>query len=433
MIRLGLLVAALIASPHAAAREPRSLDAALKQLEHQDLFSGAVVMRGERVRFARGYGPADPRSGRAFLPDTSVDSASLAKPLTAAAVLMLAREGKLDLDARVRRYLSDYPHRSATVRHLIAHSAGIELPNSIIGKTNKQLLAELSDAKLPPSFQPGSAFAYCNLCYVALASVVEKTSGQHYLEFARSRLNLPVGVTIRPHRLADWADRGIGYSRNAVGKIEMADSYEDERFYGTANLSISASQLAEWGAKWWQAPLTTIQPLATTPALIGGKTSGLTWGNWYCASGGRRCHYLGHHEGFHHMLYWDADRRISVALVTNNSMRATLHQPLQRALVAFAEGRPRAARRALAAEPADTPVPAGEFELPTGERVRIISERKKLKLERRGLLYEAFLVGSGIRYVPGLDLYLTGHQHGRVRWISLYEDFVARPSRAGAN
>ena len=37
-----------------------------------------------------------------------------------------------------------------------------------------------------------------------------------------------------------------------------------------------------------------------------GKPSGLGWGYWYCPSKREQCHYLGHHEGFHHLLYWDA-------------------------------------------------------------------------------------------------------------------------------
>ena len=429
MIRLALAAVALGLPALAEAAEPAGLHAALQQLERENKFSGAVVVRGATgVRFARGYGPADPRTGRKFTPDTPVDSASTAKPVTAAAVLLLARDGKLDLDAPVRRYLPEYPHATATVGHLLAHSAGLRMPSSIVGKTNEQMLAEARGQL--PLFAPGSAFAYCNFCYIALASLAEKVSGRHLLDFARSRLRLPAGVGIRPARLADWSGRAIGYRRNAVGKVELADSYEHERFYGTANLSISAAQLAQWGAQWWRPPLAALRPVATTPARIAGKTSGLTWGNWYCAPGGRRCHYLGHHEGFHHMLYWDADRRISVAMVTNNTMRPTLHQPLQRALIAFAEGRLRAARRELAAEPADLEVPTGEFELGAGERVRIFAEGKGLKLERDGLAYDAFLVGAGTRYVPGLDLYLTGSPGGRLRWLGLYEDFLARPVRA---
>jgi hypothetical protein len=126
------------------------------------------------------------------------------------------------------------------------------------------------------------------------------------------------------------------------------------------------------------------------------------------------------------MLYWDADRRISVAMVTNNSLPATLHQPLQRALIAFVEGRASAARRELASEPADLAVPTGRFELPTSEKVRILAEVKDVKLERGGLRYDAYPVGAGIRYVPGLDLYLTGTPDGALRWLTLYEDYLVR-------
>jgi CubicO group peptidase (beta-lactamase class C family) len=277
MVRLALAAIALVPGVSEAAREPAGLHAQLQQLERQNRFSGAVVVRGaEGVRFARGYGWADPRTARPFTPDTPVDSASLAKPVTAAAVLMLARDGKLDLDAPVSRYLPDYPHRSATVRHLLSHSAGLVLPGSIIGKTNEQMLAEAGDRKLPPRFPPGTAFTYCNLCYIALASLIEKVSGRHYLDFVRSRVQLPPGVTIRPARLADWTGRAIGYGRDAAGKIEIADSYEDERFYGTANFSISAAQLALWGSNWWRSPLAALRPLAATPATIAGRISGLT-------------------------------------------------------------------------------------------------------------------------------------------------------------
>lgn len=426
MFWLAVAASSLTAGPIATQREPSGLHAALRKLEREESFSGAVVVRGaEGVRFARGYGPANPWTGVAFTPDTPVDSGSLAKPVTATAVLMLARDGKIDLDAPVRNYLANYPHPSATVRHLLAHSAGLRLQDVIVGKSNEQMLDEVRDQ--PPRFAPGSAFTYCNLCYIALASLIEKVSGQNYLSFVHTRVALPASVTIRPARLADWTGRAIGYSRNASGKVELADSYEDERFYGTANLSISASQLAEWGAQWWRPSLSANRAFATAPAVISGKISGLSWGNWYCAPSRRRCHYLGHHEGFHHMLYWDADRKISVAMVTNNSMRPTMHQPLQRALVAFAEGRPAAAQRELASVPADLPVPTGFFELRDGERVRVLAEGDDIKVERRGLRYGAFLVGSGVRYVPGLDLYLTGAPGGRLRWIGLYEDVLARP------
>ena len=244
---------------------------------------------------------------------------------------------------------------------------------------------------------------------------------------ARELAGLPPGVTIRPQRLAAWTGRAIGY-RRVAGRLERFDSWEGEAFYGAANLSISAAQLAEWGAQWWQAPVAAIRPLATTAAMISGKESGLSWGNWYCASTRRQCHYIGHHEGFHHLLYWDANRRLSVAMVTNNTLDAGLQQRLQRALVAFAENRPADARRELARPLAGRDPEPGQFRFADGELVEVMARGGQALVRRDGLDYPAYPIGPGVRYLPGVDAYVSQAADGALRWLSLYED--ARAARS---
>ena len=433
---IALVVATLVASVAVPASDSTPLDEALQKLALDGRFSGAVVIRdADGVRFARGYGLADPFSARPFTPGTPVDSASLAKPVTAAVVLQLARDGKLDLDAPVRRYLDRYPQESATVRQLLAHSAGMLLENKVeplANKTNEMVMNEVADLKLPPMFAPGTEFAYCNTCYMTLALLTEKVTGTPHLALAQDLVALPKDVTIRPLRLADWQGRAIGYRRVADGKLERADSYESEAFYGSGNLSISALQLAEWGSEWWQPRLASIRTLATTPAQIAGNTSGLTWGSWYCATDGQRCHYLGHHEGFHHMLYWDASRRISIAMVSNNTLAPALQQRLQRALVAFATGDAPTGERELNALLPNAPLHPGRYALAGGETVAITSDAGRVWIERRGLRYRAFRAGptTSIRYVPGMDIYLAGSPDDHLHLLSLYEDFDATPIAA---
>jgi CubicO group peptidase (beta-lactamase class C family) len=351
--------------------------------------------------------------------------------MTAAAVLLLAREGHLHLDAPVRRYLSEYPHPDTTVRHLLAHSAALpleETPENLAGKTNRALLTQA--AKKAPLFNPGTAFAYCNLCYAALAMLIERVSGQPYLDFLHGRLSVPAGVTYRPQRLAEWKARAIGYRRSDDGKKELFDSWEGEAFYGAANLSLSAKQLAEWGTNWWTPSLTAIRAGATAPALIAGKPSGLSLGSWYCAPERRRCHYLGHHEGFHHMLYWDVERRLSVAMVTNNALAPAIHQSLQRALILFAEDRPGVAQQALKTKLPSLEAPTGEITTRAGETITVQKAGSTMFVERSGVTYPAFRTGSAIRYVPGLDGYLAGDSHGRLHWLTLYDEAVGHPVRS---
>lgn len=434
--KLLMAAAALaVASPSARAGEPPGLHAALERLSREGRFSGAVVVRdASGVRFARGYGPADPFTDRRFTPDTPVDSASLAKPVTAAAILVLARDRKIDLDAHVRRYLPEYPHEATTIRHLLAHSAGLpfdDSPEALVGKSNAGLLAAVGASGTGPLFPPGTGFDYCNLCYATLALLIERVAGMHYLDFVRKRVALPPGVTLRPASLARWKGRAIGYRRSASGRLDPADSYDGEVFYGTANFSISAAQLARWGSEWWKPQLAPLGTIATTAARIAGRPSGLTWGNWYCAPRGQRCHYLGHHEGFHHMLFWDRERKLSIAMVSNNSVAPALQQRLQRALVSFAAGRPRDGERELQAELADTDVAPGAYALTSGDRVFVNRQGSGTWVERGGIRYRAYRIGKGIRYVPGLDAYVAGAGNGRLRWLSLYEDELgmARSSR----
>ena len=286
---------------------------------------------------------------------------------------------------------------------------------------------EIAERQLPPTFTPGTAFSYCNFCYTTLALLIERVSGTSYLTLGQKRLALPAGVTIRPLHLADWPDRAIGYRRTPEGKIERADSYESEAFYGSANLSISASQLAQWGAEWWKAQLAPIRTRAVVPARIDGKLSGLSWGNWYCSSKRERCHYLGHHEGFHHMLYWDADRRISVAMVSNNTLAPGRQQRLQRALVAFAEKRSTEGLDELRSDLPDNPVQSGTYVLPSAETVVVSSNDNLVSVVRSGISYPAYRIGAGILYVPGLDTYLAGAADGRLHWLNLYEDMLGDP------
>jgi CubicO group peptidase (beta-lactamase class C family) len=431
LLKLSLLIGSAFAPIIAisgALAEPPGLHEALDELARGQSFSGSLVVVGaEGVRFARGYGLADPFEGRAFAPDTPVDSGSLAKPVTAAAILALAQDGRIRLDSPVQHYLPEFPQPETLVGDLLAHSAGLDLDDSaqgVAGKTNAMLLRDSPD----PLFPPGTRFAYCNLCSITLALLIERVTGQHYLDFVRARLALPEGVGLRPRSLSDWHGRAIGYRLAHDGKPERFDSWDDELLYGAANFSISALQLAQWGSQWWKPSLEPLRSIATVPARIGERHSGLTLGNWYCAPTGLQCHYLGHHQGFHHMLYWDSGRQVSVAMVSNNALDPAIHQRLQRSLVAFVNGDSDRARSELQSPLTGQDVGQGKYELPSGEIVEIVAAEDLKSVRRGGVDFAAYPVGSNIRYVPGLDLYLTATADGRLHWLSLYEDLTGSPA-----
>ena len=187
-------------------------------------FSGAVVLaqRG-RVVYARGFGMANRAAGVAFTPDTPSDGASLAKTFTAAGLWTLVHEGRLDIDAPVRRHLPDYPHAATTVRQLLAHTHALPANYEVFDahfapdavRTTDAMLATVARIAPRPAFAPGSRFEYSSLGYDAAARVIERVSGRRYEDFLAERFWHPLGMRssfARPGRFADWPGvRTLGY------------------------------------------------------------------------------------------------------------------------------------------------------------------------------------------------------------------------------
>jgi len=169
----------------------------------QQGFSGAVlVARGDAVLLSRGFGLASHEWGVANAPDVKYLLASVSKQFTAAAVLRLVDQGRLQLDDPVHRHLPDTPAawRAVTVRQLLAHTAGI--PSHTEGeaferqKRQAHTPRELWESfrQRPLDFRPGSAFRYSNSGYVMLGLLVEQLSGLGWADFVERELLAPLGL-----------------------------------------------------------------------------------------------------------------------------------------------------------------------------------------------------------------------------------------------
>lgn len=145
--------------------------------------------------YSKGYGIADLEHSVAVTPDTRFRTASVAKPLTAAAVMALAGEGRLDLDASIRTYCSAWPanHKTITARQLLGHLAGIrhyQKSREAVGTTayfsiEESLALFRND---PLLHEPGSSYAYSTYGYSLLGCAIEGAPGQRYADYMRERV-----------------------------------------------------------------------------------------------------------------------------------------------------------------------------------------------------------------------------------------------------
>ena len=166
---LVILLACLVSST-AFASQPQAVgpdfaaidayvEAQMKDIRLPGLALG--IIQGDQILYVKGYGIADP-SGRAVTPQTPFSLASLAKPVTALAVMQLVQAGKVELDAPVQRYLpyfrmaDEQASAAITVRHLLNHTSGIsrltgeeKFPSQAsFDWTREQRVRELSDNAL---------------------------------------------------------------------------------------------------------------------------------------------------------------------------------------------------------------------------------------------------------------------------------------------
>ncbi len=207
-----LVVALTIIAPPVRAQEivqaaqDRSITAQVdKMFEKWDKPSSPgcalAVIRDGRIVYKRGYGMSNLEYGIPIGPSTVFNIGSMSKPFTAAAVVLLAQQGKLSLDDPVRQYLPELPDFAApiTIRHLLYHTSGLRCDVwGVAGWRNdvhtEDDMLELQSRQKELSFRPGENYAYCNTGYELLAVIVRRVSGQSFREFTRANIFEPLGM-----------------------------------------------------------------------------------------------------------------------------------------------------------------------------------------------------------------------------------------------
>jgi CubicO group peptidase (beta-lactamase class C family) len=217
-----------MAPPRPVFRSFEALDANLTERADDEVFSGVVLAaRGADVLFHRAYGMADRDRQIPARTDTRFNLGSGNKQFTAVAVLRLAQEGRLALDAPAGRYLRGLPAAIAdhvTIRQLLQHRSGLgdfmRHPqydaDRLASRTTSDLLRLVADETL--AFEPGTQRLYSNSGYVVLGAVVETLTGRPYHDVVREWVFAPAGMTrTGPDGPGQHPDAAIGYASSPPG------------------------------------------------------------------------------------------------------------------------------------------------------------------------------------------------------------------------
>jgi D-alanyl-D-alanine carboxypeptidase len=211
-----------------------------------------IVVRNGRVIFRKGYGLANLELKTPIRPEMAFRLASLTKQFTAAAIMMLAEQGKLSLTDDIARFFPAYKGKKITVENLLTHTSGIKdyLEKIWPGWMREDMRPETVAALFqddPLEFEPGTRELYSNSNYILLGLIIEKLSGKNYGDFLAANIFKPLGMKhscyetaqqIIPGRVSGYANTGEGYVNAAyVSTLQL---------YAAGGLVSSADDLALW-------------------------------------------------------------------------------------------------------------------------------------------------------------------------------------------
>jgi CubicO group peptidase (beta-lactamase class C family) len=205
----------------------------------------------------KAYGMADLEHDVRNTTETIFEAGSVSKQFTAAAVLLLARDGKLSLDDPVRKYIPELPDYGVPliIRHMLTHTSGLRdwgevasiagWPRTTRVHTHAHVL-DIVSRQRSLNFTPGTKWSYSNTGYNLSAVIVSRVSGMPFARFTQERIFQPLGMT---H--TSWRDDFTRVVRNrAIAYSPKSDGYHQdmpfENVHGNGGLLTTVADLLRW-------------------------------------------------------------------------------------------------------------------------------------------------------------------------------------------
>jgi CubicO group peptidase (beta-lactamase class C family) len=237
----------------------REIDALFAEWDVPGSPGGAVVLtrRGD-VILKRSYGLADIEHGISITPATRFELASVSKPFTAFAVLLLEQAGKLRLEDDIRQYFPEFPDFgfTITVADLLHHTSGLSDWGRVLpyagrptraGFTVEDLIRLVAHQRTL-EFAPGTRWSYSNTNYALLAELVARVTGRPFGEWMRDNVFAPLGMhqtSFPPDGSYVLPNRANAYARSSRGGF-VRSLVEDFHVPGSAHAFSTIDDMVLW-------------------------------------------------------------------------------------------------------------------------------------------------------------------------------------------
>ena len=290
--------------------------------------ASVLVIRDGKAIVRKGYGLANLEDHELATPATNYRLASVTKQFTAAAILLLAEDGTLSLDERMRQWLPSLPAATdaITIRQLLTHTGGLVdyedvMPANQANQLRDADVLHLLVAQDRLYFAPGSHYRYSNGGYSMLALIVERASGLRFEEFLKQRIFEPLGMRDSLAYVNGGAPvrhRAYGYSEGASGWTRTDQSLTSA-VLGDGGIYSSLDDLARWDAALYSDRLLSKQSreLAFHPWTVTDDADVRYGFGWRIT--GESLWHSGESIGFRNVFVRYPQRSLSVIILSNRN------------------------------------------------------------------------------------------------------------------
>lgn len=252
---------------------------------------------------------------------------SISKPMTAFGLATLFETGEIDFNDPVGEYVESFKDKAyaSTIKQVAGHQGGIRHYKGFEFLSNKQYNSVEESMTIFEEddllFEPGTKYQYSTYGYVLLSRVIEKASGQEYLDFMQTKIFEPLGMdnTVAENSGSDESQKATFYRKN--GKREAGEVNLSSKWAGGGFLSTPGDLVSMVNNATKVISPQTLMTMIMPQTLAKGEPTeyGIGWRNTVVKSNGRMIvHHGGTSAGARSFLLLLPNEQIVVAICTNS-------------------------------------------------------------------------------------------------------------------
>ncbi len=230
----------------------------LYQVNNNEPGFSVAVFKNDQILFEKQYGTTNLDYNIPITSKTVFDIASISKQFTAAAILLLEKEGKLNLKEPAYKYIEKLPRYkkgNPTIEQLLNQTSGIKEVDPYLGVIDLwfndylnqsqmiNIITKIEDLR----FAPGEYFYYTNANYILLASIIEKASGKTYSTYLQEEIFAPLNMEntiVKDDIYKTVPNRAIGYLEDDGHFYKT--HFHTVKFAGDGQILTNSADMHKW-------------------------------------------------------------------------------------------------------------------------------------------------------------------------------------------